>query len=46
MDNTQVFTTFGYDMVVAVTQKSINEQLKHLAGPDVRTIKTTYVKPT
>lgn len=30
----------GYDMVVAVTQKSINDQLAHLANPDIGTINT------
>ncbi|KAJ6113507.1 hypothetical protein N7523_006824 [Penicillium sp. IBT 18751x] len=38
-----VFTSAGYDMVVAVTQKSINDQLNHLANPDIGTIKTTLV---
>lgn len=27
-------------MVVAVTQKSVNDQIKHLANPDIGVIKT------
>ncbi|KAH8649747.1 hypothetical protein BGZ60DRAFT_534627 [Tricladium varicosporioides] len=43
MDNINIFTTFGYDMVVAITQQSINQQIKHLANPDVGTIKTSLI---
>lgn len=42
MKNSDVFTSSGYDMVVAVTQKSINDQIKHLANPDIGVIKTRY----
>ena len=42
MKNTDIFTSGGYDMVVAVTQKSINDQIAHLANPDIGTINTKY----
>lgn len=42
MKNSDVFTSSGYDMVVSVTQKSVNDQLIHLAHPDIATIKTRY----
>lgn len=43
MKDTDIFTSGGYDMVVAITQKSINDQIAHLAKPEVGVIKTEYV---
>ncbi|KAI1644579.1 uncharacterized protein F4817DRAFT_318734 [Daldinia loculata] len=43
MKNSDVFTSSGYDMVVSVTQKSVNDQLIHLAHPDIATIKTSFI---
>jgi len=41
MENTFVFSdAAGYDMVVAVTEKTINDQIATLASPDVGIIKT------
>jgi len=39
--NTDVFSSlFRYDMIVAITEKTINDQLKHLANLDVGVIRT------
>jgi hypothetical protein len=44
MKNTDVFSPmFGYDMIVSITEKTINDQLKHLANPDIGVIKTRYI---
>ncbi|KAK6949364.1 hypothetical protein Daesc_009439 [Daldinia eschscholtzii] len=43
MKNSDVFTSSGYDMVVSVTQKSVNDQIIHLANPDIGTIKTSFI---
>ncbi|KAI1802876.1 hypothetical protein F4811DRAFT_572527 [Daldinia bambusicola] len=43
MKNSDVFTSSGYDMVVSVTQKSVNDQLIHLAHPDIGIIKTSFI---
>ncbi|RWA11058.1 hypothetical protein EKO27_g4066 [Xylaria grammica] len=43
MKNSDVFTSSGYDMVVAVTQKAVNDQLTHLADPDIGAINTSFI---
>ncbi|KAI1464011.1 uncharacterized protein F4812DRAFT_468178 [Daldinia caldariorum] len=43
MKNSDVFTSSGYDTVVSVTQKSVNDQLMHLADPDIGIIKTSFI---
>lgn len=44
MDNNFVFSdAVGYDMVVAITEKTINDQIKTLASSDVGIIKTESV---
>jgi len=42
MKNTDIFLpSEGYDMVVSVTQKTINDQIAILANPDIGIIKTS-----
>lgn len=44
MKNTDIFNpSEGYDMVVAITQKTINDQFIHLSRLDPPVIKTRYV---
>jgi hypothetical protein len=44
MKNSDIFLpTFGYDMVVSITQDTINKQLAHLASKDIGVIKTRYL---
>ncbi|KAK3672969.1 hypothetical protein LTR78_007079 [Recurvomyces mirabilis] len=44
MKNTDIFSpNEGYDMVVSVTQKTINDQIAILANPDIGIIKTSLI---
>ncbi|KAK5451905.1 hypothetical protein LTS15_007628 [Exophiala xenobiotica] len=43
MKNNDIFTAEGYDMVVCITQQSINDQLAHMANPDIGSIKTDFI---